>query len=186
MKSYIITILTGLAALPYTTAETTATSTDLPKSTEASAFLSDVLSVVPTWATGAYATSLASGLYSVDTSFIQNDKYTSVINAIWSAAEAQGGDDVVASLSSSYWNWGDITTNSWYTANVPQAYQTEVLAFDAAWDSVYTSVAAHALETSVSTSASKGVAAVGLPKCTGMVQAAGLAAGVAVAVAGVV
>lgn len=183
MKSLTLTLLTAIAALPSLTAAATATNTatEIPKSTDASSFLSDEFTTVPTWATGKYATTLASALYSVVTSFAEADKYTSVTGAIDSAAQNYGGDAVMSSIKASGWNWGDITTNSWYTAHVPKDVQKEVSKYDVAWASAYTSVEAAA----ISTSSSKGVAAAGLPRCTGMAQVAGVAAGVAVAVAGV-
>lgn len=181
MKSLATTLL---AALPFlaATAAAASSSNDIPTSTDASSFLSSVMTDgVPPWATGQYATTLASALYSVETSFAGASRYSSVVNDILSAANRYGSNDDVASLGQSGWNWGDITTNSWYTAHVPKDVQTQVSQYDAAWESVYTSIEAVA----IATSTSKGAAAAALPRCTGMVQAAGVAAGVAVAVAGV-
>lgn len=176
MKFLALTLFTAIAAA----ATSTNTASEFPKSTDASSFLSEEFTTVPTWATGKYATTLASALYSVVTSFADSE-YTSVIEAIDSAAQKYGGDDVLSSIEASGFNWGDITTNSWYSAHVPKDVQSDVSKYDAAWESAYTSVEAVAL----STSSSKGVAAAGLPRCTGMAQVAGVAAGVAVAVAGV-
>lgn len=173
MKSLLLTAAAGLASLGLVSAATSTTEA-VPSSTDASSYLKDALSSTPTWATGKYVTSLATALYSVETSFVGRDDYTSIINAIWSAASKDGGDEVVASLSASYWNWGDITTDGWYTSNVPKALQTEVLEYDSAWESAITKVEAKATAT--------GNAAA--PRCTGMAVAGAALAGVA-AVAGV-
>lgn len=101
------------------------------------------------------------------------DDYRSIINAIWSAAEKDGGSRVVESMSSSYWDWSGVTTNDWYQDNVPKTYQTAVVQFDEAMDSAFTSVEAKATATKNA----------GAPRCTGM-AVAGVALGVA-AVAGV-
>lgn len=182
MKSFTITLLTTLSSLSLISvaaaaADTTST-TAIPKSTDASSFLSEELTTVPTWATGKYATTLASALYSVATSFAESDEYTSIIDAIYSAAAKESdkqATEIVASLEASGWDWGAITTNGWYTSNVPKSYQTAVQKYDSAWDSAYTSVEAKAVATG-----SKNAA----PKCTGMAVAGVAAFGVA-AVAGV-
>lgn len=168
--------LTGLAYLGLATAADTSsgTSDTVPKSTDASAFLSEV-SATPSWATGKYATTLASALYSVETSFVLASDYPSIVDAIWSAASKDGGDGVLASMSSVYWDWDKVTTNDWYTNNVPKALQTEVAHFDSAWDSAFTSVEAKATATGSENAAAA--------RCTGM-AVAGVVAGVA-AVAGV-
>lgn len=175
MKSILFPVAAGLCSSLFSlaTAADSTTDTSLPKSTDASSFLSDVWSgqgPTPTWATGKYATTLATALYSLETSFIMRSDYTSIVDAIWSAAEKDGGSDVVASLSASYWGWGAVTTNDWYTKNVPKALQTEVVNYDSAWDSAVTSVEAKA-------TATKNAAA---PRCTGMaIAGAGVAMGVA-------
>lgn len=179
MKSFVPTLLllTGL-----TTAATSTTDTSLPTSTDASSFLSAEFTTYPTWATGKYATTLASALYSVATSFVDSDSYTSAIDAIGSAAEQYGGDAAAASIRASGWNWGDVTTNSWYTAHVPGDVKTAVSKYDAAWVSVYTSIEAKAMATSTSKGGAAGAMGGALPRCTGAAVAAGV---VAVAVAGV-
>lgn len=173
MKSSIPAVLLGLASL--VAADTTPTDTSIPASTDASSFLSEVYEgeATPTWATGKYATTLASALYSAQTSFAMRSDYRDIVEAIWSAAEQDGGSSVVESLSASYWNWGAVTTNAWFQDNVPGALQTAVAQYDDAWESVYTSVEAKATGT-------KNAAA---PRCTGMAVAGVAALGVA-AVAG--
>lgn len=159
---------------------TTATDTSMPTSVDAASYISEVWSgetAGPTWATGKYVTTLASALYSAETSFYQADQYPSIYSAIYSAA-SKGDSEAAASLSKSGWDWGSITTNAWYTENVPGALQTAVAKYDEAWDSIINSVYAEA----VSTTGSKNAAAA--PKCTGM-AVAGVVAGVA-AVAGIV
>lgn len=185
MKFLAYTLFTALSALPFLTgaadATTASSSTGYPKSVDASTYLIDEFTTLPTWATGKYATSLATALYSVETSFGDSDKYTSVMTAIRSAAVSYGGDEVVKSIETSGFNWGSLTTESWYTAHVPTALQTAVVNYDAAWGSAYDKVYNEAFPTSTS----KGAAAAGVPRCTGMAQAVGVAAGVAAAVAGV-
>lgn len=174
MKAFLFTVTAGLANLGLASAASSTTNA-IPSSTDASSYLNEALTSTPTWATGKYATSLATALYSVETSFGERDDYTSIVDAIWSAASKDGGDKVLASMSASYWNWGDITTDGWYTSNVPKALQTEVLNYDSAWESAITKVEAKATAT--------GNAAA--PRCTGMAVAGVALAGVA-AVAGVI
>jgi hypothetical protein len=114
MKSFIPAVSLALASL--VAADTTPTDTSIPKSTDAASFLSDVYSgePTPTWATGKYATTLASALYSAQTSFAMRSDYRDIVDAIWSAAEKDGGSSVVESLSSSYWDWGAVTTSKHY------------------------------------------------------------------------
>ncbi|ROW10420.1 hypothetical protein VMCG_01807 [Cytospora schulzeri] len=175
MKFSILPVLAGLSSL--VSAKTAASDTSIPKSTDAHSFLSQVYSgdatATPTWMTGKYVTKLATALYSVETSFVMRDDYQSIVNDIWSAAEKDGGSKAVASMSSSGFDWGEITTNTWYQDNVHKKYQTAVVKYDEAWDSAFTSVEAKATAT--------GNAAA--PRCTGM-AVAGVALGVA-AVAGV-
>ncbi|KAL1866023.1 hypothetical protein Daus18300_006924 [Diaporthe australafricana] len=174
MKSFTATIFLGLAGL-VTAQDASQTDTSLPKSTDASSFLSEVYDgeATPTWATGKYATTLASALYSAQTSFAMRSDYRDIVDAIWSAAEQDGGSSVVESLSASYWNWAAVTTNPWFQDNVPKALQTAVGDYDDTWESVFTSVEAKA-------TATKNAAA---PRCTGMAVAGVAALGVA-AVAG--
>lgn len=173
MKSFSPAVFLGLASV--VAAATTPTDTSIPSSTDASSFLSEVYEgeATPTWATGKYATTLASALYSAQTSFAMRSDYRDIVNAIWSAAEEDGGSSVVESLSSSYWNWAEVTTNPWFRDNVPGALQTAVAQYDDTWESVFTSVEAKATGT-------KNAAA---PRCTGMAVAGVAALGVA-AVAG--
>ncbi|KAK7734690.1 hypothetical protein SLS53_007794 [Cytospora paraplurivora] len=175
MRLPIIPLLAGLATLVSAKSDTTQ-DTSIPKSTEASKYLSDIWSgqtATPTWATGKYATTLASALYSVETSFGLRSDYQSIVNAIWSAAEKHGDSDDLKSLSTSGWYWDAITTNDWYHDNVPKALQTEVADYDNAWASVITSVGVKAEETG-----SKNAAA---PMCTGMAVAGVAAFGAAIA-----
>ncbi|KAJ0123028.1 hypothetical protein N8I77_010109 [Diaporthe amygdali] len=173
MKSFIPAILLGLVTL--VSADTTPTDTSIPKSTDASSFLSEVYEgeATPTWATGKYATTLASALYSAQTSFAMRSDYRDIVEAIWSAADKDGGSSVVESLSESFWNWGAVTTNNWFQDNVPKSLQTAVAQYDDTWESVFTSVEAKATGT-------QNAAA---PRCTGMAVAGVAALGVA-AVAG--
>ncbi|KAG8167378.1 hypothetical protein KVR01_003067 [Diaporthe batatas] len=175
MKSFIPAIFMGLASL--VAADTTPTDTSIPTSTDASSFLSDVFEgeATPTWVTGKYATTLASALYSAETSFAMRSDYQDIVNAIWSAAEKDGGSSVVESLSASYWNWGAVTTNDWFTKNVPGSLQTAVAQYDDAWESVMTSVEAKATATQNAAPA----------RCTGMAVAGVAALGIA-AVAGAI
>lgn len=185
MKSFIFPCLAALSSLSLAGAADTSDSAPVPTSTDASAFLSDVWAGqtdTPTWATGKYATTLASALYSVETSFVLASGYSSIVEAIWSAAKKDGGSEVVESLSASYWDWGAVTTNDWYTKNVPKALQTEVVKYDSAWGSAMTSV--YDKVAAATATGSSNAAAAPVPRCTGM-AVAGIVAGVA-AMAGVV
>ncbi|KAF3759917.1 hypothetical protein M406DRAFT_358649 [Cryphonectria parasitica EP155] len=171
MWSPVLVVLAGIANLGLVLGAATTSTNSIPKSTQASSYLSDVWAgqgPTPTWATGKYATTLASALYSIETSFGGRSDYTSIVDAIYSAASKGGGANVVSSLSVSQWNWGDITTNGWYTSNVPKSMQTEISKYDSAWESAITKVEAKATAT--------GNAAA--PRCTGM-EMVGVAAGVA-------
>ncbi|CAN8099875.1 unnamed protein product [Discula destructiva] len=172
MMSLFANITAGLATLSLigTAQGATPTTSSIPSSTDAASYLHDI-AATPSWATGKYATSLATALYSVETSFGMRDDYHTIVNAIWSAASKDGGDEVLASMSASYWNWAGITTNGWYTSNVPKALQTEVLNYDSAYGSAYSSVEAKATAT--------GNAAA--PRCTAMAVAGVAAFGAAVA-----
>lgn len=121
---------------------------------------------------------LASALYSVDRSFIQRSDYQTIISAINSAAD-NAGSQVSASVEASAWGWGKVTTNTWYQTRVPGALQTEVLEYNSAWNGAASSVKA------IATAAKPSSTAAAPPRCTGMVFA-GMAAGVAGAVIGVV
>lgn len=175
MKS-LLTLTAGLTSLSPTLAADAITTSafSIPASTDASSLLFD-LGATPTWATGQYATSLATALYSVQTSFAGRDDYMTIIDAIWSAASKDGGSDVVASMSASYFDWGGITEDAWYTQNVPAALQTQVLAYDSAWDSAFGSVQAKATGTGTATEN-----AAAAPRCTGMAVAGVAALGAAV------
>lgn len=177
MKSFLFHALAALSSVSLVAAadSSTATSTGMPTSVDATSYLSAIWSGqtdAPTWATGKYATTLASALYSLETSFALASDYSSLIDDIYSAASKDGGSDVTASLEKSGWNWGAITTNAWYTKDVPKAVQTAVAKYDSAWEDSINSVYSKA----VTTTGTANAAAV--PQCTGM-AVAGFAAGVA-------
>lgn len=175
MKFIIFAFTAGLASLAFVSAadtfssSTSSTSTSaFPASTDASAYLVNVLGgATPTWATGAYATSLATALYSIQTSFADRSDHTTIISALWSAASAGHVSGAVASL-----HQGEvplaITSQAWFTSNVPAALQTEVVSYASEWE--------HAIE-SVGEKATASQNAAG-PRCTGM-AVAGVAFGVA-------
>jgi hypothetical protein len=95
----------------------------------------------PTIAAAA-STSLASALYSVESSWQGSPQYTSANAAIYSAAPA----DVKSSIDSSGYYYRSITGQDWYTKSVPQAVQTAV----AGEISAFSSVGAKILGTSTS------------------------------------
>lgn len=125
---------------------------------------------------------LASALYSVDRSWVQRKDYQTIVSAIEGAADS-AGDQVSASVESSAWGWGVITTNSWYQKDVPTAVQTDVLEYNSAWHSAASSVQALATASSTQAATAAPAAAAAAPRCTGMVLA-GIAAGVAGMVVG--
>lgn len=173
MKSIIFTITTGLTSLAFAsaafTSSTSSTSTSsFPASTDASAYLRNVLGgTTPTWATGAYATSLATALYSIQTSFADRSDHTTIVSALYSAASAGHVPGAVASL-----HQGEvplaITSEGWFTSNVPAALQTEVVSYASEWEHAIESVGAKATATQNAAG----------PRCTGM-AVAGVAFGVA-------
>ncbi|KAF2994634.1 hypothetical protein E8E14_000980 [Neopestalotiopsis sp. 37M] len=157
------------------TSSTKLASMTLPVSTDASSYLSYAFPLgapQPTWATGQYYTMLASVIYSVDRSFIQQPDYQTIVSAIQSAAN-KADNQVSASVESSAWGWGAITTNAWYQSQVPAPLQTEVLEYNSAWHSAVSSVQALATATTPS-----GATAAAAPRRISMTMA-GLAAGVA-------
>ncbi|KAK0105020.1 hypothetical protein ONS95_004611 [Cadophora gregata] len=68
------------------------------------------------------STSLASALHSVESTWENSNKYTSAIAAIYSAAPTAAQ----ASISKSGYEYDALTTESWYTKDVPKAIQTDV------------------------------------------------------------
>lgn len=180
MKSLLFPALAALSGISLATATaTTVPLTDMPTSVDATSFLSAVWSgqtATPTWATGEYATTLASALYSLETSFVLASDYSSIIQAIWSAAEKDGGEKVTQSLDKSGWAWDAITTNAWYTKNVPDALQTRVAGYDSVWDDTVESVYSEVTAAAATTTGTKNGAPAA--KCTGM-AVAGVMAGVA-------
>ncbi|KAG4444005.1 hypothetical protein IFR05_000465 [Cadophora sp. M221] len=68
------------------------------------------------------STSLASALHSVESTWENSDKFTSAIAAIYSAAPSAAQ----ASLSKSNFVYDALTTQSWYTKDVPKAIQTDI------------------------------------------------------------
>jgi hypothetical protein len=103
---------------------------------------------------GAQSTSLASALHSVESSWYDSPAYTSADIAIFSAAPSS----VQSSISKSGYYYKEITTQTWYTKNVPHAVQTAVAAEISAIDSA----AAKIIGTPSSTSKGAGARATGL------------------------
>lgn len=170
MKCILFTFTAGLSslALASVTADPASTTLNLPASTDASSYLGNVLGgTTPTWATGAYATSLATALYSIETSFADRSDYISIVNALYSAASKDHEAGAVATLHQGLVPLA-VTSEGWFTSNVPAALQTEVVNYANAWEDAFTSVEAKA-------TATKNAAG---PKCTGM-AVAGVAFGVA-------
>ncbi|KAI0155544.1 hypothetical protein BJ166DRAFT_593758 [Pestalotiopsis sp. NC0098] len=176
-----------------TATTTSSTHMTLPVSTDASSYLAFAFpsgAPQPTWATGEYYTMLASAIYSVDRSFIQQPDYQTILSAIESAAD-QAGDQVSASVESSAWGWGAVTTNDWYQSAVPTALQSDVLEYNSAWYSAVSSVQALAVATTtnsgptetaaVATMGAAGVGGAATSLCPGMMMA-GVVAGIAAAV----
>ncbi|KAI4596799.1 hypothetical protein KJ359_005142 [Pestalotiopsis sp. 9143b] len=132
---------------------------------------------------------LASAIYSVDRSFIQQPDYQTILSAIESAAD-QAGDQVSASVESSAWGWGAVTTNDWYQSAVPTALQSDVLEYNSAWYSAVSSVQALAVATTTNsgpaeTAAAATMGAAGMGAATSLcpgIMLAGLVAGIAAAV----
>lgn len=156
-------------------AQLTFPDTTVPLSVDATSYLSLYYSPspIPTQITGAVATSLASGLYSVDLSFASDPKGAASVNSdIWSAAaKATDAAQVTASFEKSGWYYDQITTAAWYKDNMPDGAKSEVSEYVSMKNSVFDKVL------SVTTTKSDNGAA---PACTGMAMAA---AGVAVGVA---
>lgn len=171
MKSILFTITAGFAGLALTSAAATSSASStssFPASTDASSYLNNVLGGAnPTWATGAYATSLATALYSLETSFAGRPDHATIVSALFSAASAGNADAAEASL-----HQGEaplaITSQGWFTSNVPAALQTEVVSYASEWEDAISSVG----EKATATHNAAG------PRCTGM-AVAGVAFGVA-------
>lgn len=113
----------------------------------------------------AASTSLASALASVQSTWLDSNKWTSARDAIYSAAPTAAQ----ASISKSGYQYDALTTQSWYTKNVPKAIQTDVANYGKALDS-----AAAKIVGTPSTSSS-GCMATGVPM---MVGAMGVVGGV--------
>lgn len=189
---HALSILFSLAPVALAQTLPTLSQTALPVSD----FLADIYgTAIPSGATGAAATSLASAIYSFQTALTTDQNYKSAADAVYNAfATATNADFLATSLDAAGVLNGAYTTESWYQNNVPSSAQSE-------WASFLSS--AHAVETSVldavatTTSASAGSGSTGTSstgsssatstvskagaqgaKATGMVVA-GLAAAVA-------
>lgn len=174
MVSLLLVITAGLTSLGLASTTATSTTSSLPASTDASSYLNNVVNgPIPTWATGAYATSLATALYSVETSFIDRSDYTAIMTALYSAVSKGNAAADLAYLHKSQLPL-DITSQGWFTSNVPKALQTEVADYAVAWEKAITSIEAKATATENAAG----------PRCTG-IAVAGVAFGVA-AIVGVV
>ncbi|KAK4186010.1 hypothetical protein QBC35DRAFT_502435 [Podospora australis] len=116
-----------------------------------------------------FITPLATGLYAVEKSFHENDKYISVHTVIASAmTHAPNPDAVYSSVSASGYRYEEIVTEEWYKKNVPKDAQKIVEEYNSAADAVWKSV-----EDAATRSTNHGAG----PQCTGMaVAAAGVAA----------
>ena len=148
---------------------------NLPTSTDAASYLSDVYSAyngVPTEITGPLVTSLASELFSLEHSWETHAMRSSDDFAILYAA-AQGSDAsaIVASINSSGYVYGHITTNDWYSQHVPDDVKSDIAGYNSAWESVVMKV----LATTTSVSTGGAPAGGAQAKCTGVAMA--LAAG---------
>lgn len=109
------------------------------------------------------STALASALFSVQSSWVDSPVYTSVQNAIYSAAPSS----VQASISSSGYIYESITTNAWFT-KVPQALQSAVTSEFSALDNAAESI----IGTSTSTGGAARVTEVALAGAVGVVGVA--------------
>ncbi|KAH7311093.1 hypothetical protein BKA65DRAFT_518585 [Rhexocercosporidium sp. MPI-PUGE-AT-0058] len=109
------------------------------------------------------STSLASALNSVQSTWENSNKFTSAIAAIYSAAPAAAQ----ASLSKSDFVYDALTTQSWYTKDVPKAIQTDIADYRKAINS-----AAAKIVGTPSTSSS-GCMATGVPMVVGAMGVVG-------------
>lgn len=200
----LLLLLTPLAlAVPQEEdATATASGYDLPSSASAADVLYGLYgSNIPTAATGAVATSLASALYSYEMSMYDDPAYKSAANAVYMAmATASDADEIFASFDGSGAVHADFTTAAWFKTGVPEDAQTAIASYWDAMSAVETSVlgvasatatatgSAESTPTETATDAATSEGAVssspssgGAPAATGMVMA-GLAAGVAMGV----
>jgi copper(I)-binding protein len=79
----------------------------------------------------AQSTSLASALYSVESTWTDSPAYTSAVEAIYSAAPSS----VRSSIDASGYYYEQITSQAWYTKSVPGAQKTAISKQIAAIDS---------------------------------------------------
>ncbi|RDL40888.1 uncharacterized protein BP5553_00867 [Venustampulla echinocandica] len=115
----------------------------------------------------AVSTSLASALHSVQASWFDSPAQTSAYKAIYSAAPSS----LKSSLASSGYRYAQITTQEWYTKDVPKAQQTDL----AKEDEALKSAARKILGTSTSTGGAvqrTGMAVAGVVGAVGAVLAA--------------
>lgn len=113
---------------------------DLPSSIPASVMLSNLYGTnIPTAATGAAATSLASALYSYELSLYNDPGYKSAADAVYMAiATVTNADEILSSLEANgAVNGAYFTTADWFKTGVPEDAQTAIESY---WDG-YSSVA---------------------------------------------
>lgn len=96
-----------------------ATYSPLPTSTPASSVLATV-TPLPASIKGDTYTSLASAIYSVDVSYFNADRWSTVMSDMYTAAaKATNSEKVVPSLAMSGWVYPDITAAPWFDKNMP-------------------------------------------------------------------
>ncbi|KAI1341815.1 hypothetical protein F5Y15DRAFT_375368 [Xylariaceae sp. FL0016] len=145
-------------ALPQTM-DVTATESSMP--TEA---VSDILSGfygtnIPAQATGAAATSLASALYSVETSLVADPAYMTAANEVYDAIAAQptSAQNSILSELGDISN-ADFTTAEWYKTGVPTSAQSAIEGYWSVFAAVETSVLGSASATATPTASGSGSA----------------------------
>jgi len=148
MKSLIIFAAVAIHST-LITADTTSSSSSSSSSSSfnvASVLTSYYGTHVPSTLSASQSTALASAIRSVQSTWWDSPKYTSADEAIYSAAPPSAQ----SSMSASGFVYELITTETWYTKNVPTAVQSDVVAEISAVKSMVSAVAG---------SASKGAAA---------------------------
>ncbi len=143
--------------------------TTFPTSTDAYSFLSNVFGANSIPTAGPTATTLASSLYSVQTSWAVDPHKTIDDSFIWSAAaRATSAPDVVASMAMNGWKYGEIEQQDWYRKHVPSSVQGDISSYVSVWKSVEKSVLKPTLLSHNNAPDAK---------CTGMAVAAAAVAG---------
>ncbi|CAJ2504907.1 Uu.00g123010.m01.CDS01 [Anthostomella pinea] len=132
----------------------------LPSSVPASEVLAGIYGTnIPTKATGAVATSLASAVYSYEETLVTDAAYKSVADAVYmAAATASDSDAIFSQIEGVGAVNAPYTTADWYKSGVPASAQTAFASYLGQYKAVESSVLGGATGSATGTTTSGGAA----------------------------